>query len=177
MAQGTAATNLMSANVSESDNVYRVELEIILDAGAAEVFTALTDYNHLEQLSPSIAQSKLLDSPAPRVVRIHTEVRSCVVVSCMHLNRVDDIKTSESGVLYSRIVLEMSDFKSGFSEWRVEPMGKQSRVIFRVEFEPGFSLPPLVGAGIMKGVLRKELLASLENLEMVVMRSTTDGVR
>ena len=66
----------------------------------------------------------------------------------------------------ARTIPDQSDFRQGIVEWRIEPTDQEhSHISVYARLEPDFWIPPLIGPWIVKYVLRREALETIESLE------------
>lgn len=151
--------------VDRDGRAYHLSMTVELNAPPERVRAVLTDFEHLHRVNPSIVASEVLPSPAPDVTRVRTHVKSCVWFFCRKLDLVEDLRTGPEGDISARIVAELSDMKAGSAHWTIDGAGDVTRVTYRSTMEPGFWVPPLVRSRAVKKSLRKNLLATAENLE------------
>ena len=161
------AAELISYAVAQDYGVYQVSLETTLDAPAATIRGILTDYVHIYRLNHSIIESEILPPPHESVVRVRTVINACVLIFCRDITRVEDIRELAPGVLYAEIVPQLSSVKSGATVWQIQAEGNVTRLTYDLALEPGFFIPPLIGAYFVKQALRKQILATLQNLEAI----------
>lgn len=161
------AAELVHLELDQDQGVYQLRLEIILDASPENVHEVVTDYVHIYRINPSIIDSEILDTPDNSVIRVRTVINDCIMVFCKELHRVEEIRELESGDIYSLVVPELSNVKSGLTIWQIHPMGKRTRLIYLLSLEPDFFVPPLIGTLVVKQKLRKEVLSSLDNIERI----------
>lgn len=153
--------------LSNKQGIYRLKLEIILDAPAKHIHHVVTDYAHIYRLNPSIVESEIIKTSDNSVVRVKTLINDCFWIFCRDILRVEDVRELETGNIYAEIVPQLSNIKSGVTIWQIEPLGSRTRVNYNMIVEPGFVVPPLIGSRIVKQKLRKEVLVTLSNIERI----------
>ena len=161
------ALEIKELNVFENGGVYHININAAIDAPAENVHKVLTDYKHLYHLNPSIVESRVLPSPDKKAVRVKTRISNCVLIFCMELYRTEDVYELSSNHLRTIIVPSLSNFSSGRSDWKIEPQGEHSQVIYEGLLEPDFEVFPIIGPSIIKAKLRKELVVSLTKTECI----------
>jgi len=149
----------------ENGGEYHVSTEVVLHAPAESVRAVLTDYVHAYRLDPSITESAVLPSLDEDVVRLQTRIQDCVAFYCVDLVSVADIKELPSGDLDVVVIPELSSFRSGTAEWRIEAREGETRVRYELRVEPDFFIPPLIGRFIIIKKLRNEILTIFSRLE------------
>jgi hypothetical protein len=169
---GLNSAMLMAGEVTEltlanKKGIYQLELEMILDAPAKDVHHVVTDYAHIYRLNSSIVESEIIDTADDSLVRVRTLINDCLWIFCQEILRVEDVRQLEAGSIYAVVVPELSNIKSGMTIWQIEPLGRRTRVNYRMMVEPGFIVPPLIGSRIIKNKLRKEVLVTLGNVERI----------
>ena len=161
------AGELVELKVVESQGIYRIRAVTLLDAPAKQVRSALNDLVHIYRISPLITESEILPTPGNEYVRVRTHIVACVAFFCNEIERVEDVRELPSGNLQSVMVPELSSFLSGSSEWRTEPLGDCSRVIYEAQMEPDFFIPPLIGSYFVKKKFRESVTTSFARLEVI----------
>lgn len=168
---GLYSVMLMAGEVTEltlanKKGVYQLQLEMVLDAPAKDVHHVVTDYARIYRLNSSIVESEIINTD-DSLVRVRTLINDCLWIFCQEILRVEDVRQLETGSIYAVIVPELSNIKSGMTVWQIEPLGRRTRVNYRMIVEPGFIVPPLIGSRIIKNKLRKEVLVTLGNVERI----------
>jgi hypothetical protein len=162
-----SAGELADLQISETDGIYRVKMDMLVDAPADQVYRVLTDFRHIYRLNRAITESEMLPSDIPGITRVRTLIEDCILLHCVKISRVEEIREGAPGHLYVTTDPHSSDFKSGNTHWRIESAGKRTRVIYESSMEPDFFLPPVVGRLIMKRGLREGIVESFTNLERI----------
>jgi hypothetical protein len=60
---------------------------------------------------------------------------------------------------------EQSDFKYAVSEWLLEPAGEGTNVTYKLELEPDFWVPPVLGPWLLKRTLLKGGTRAINRIE------------
>ena len=68
-------------------------------------------------------------------------------------------------LLTATLVPGNSDFKGGFAQWRLEPNKAGTHLLFDAQLKPDFWIPSLVGPFILKLMLTKEAINTVQGLE------------
>lgn len=159
-----ANANPIWVEVKHEHNRYMLQADVLVAAPVAEVRRILTDYNHLTQLNPAIRQSTTYNAPLPYDVRVATVIEACIAFYCRRLRRVEDVH-EEANRLVAIMVPELSDFRTGRAEWRFIAHAKNTMLYYRAEFEPAFSVPPLIGPTLIRQSLASQLKTLLHNVK------------
>ena len=153
--------------LSNKQGIYRLKLEIILDAPAKHIHHVVTDYAHIYRLNPSIIESEIIKTSDNSVVRVKTLINDCFWIFCRDILRVEDVRELKTGNIYAEIVPQLSNIKSGVTIGQIQPLGRRTRVNYNMIVEPGFVVPPLIGSRIVEQKLRKEVLIALSRIERI----------
>jgi len=148
----------LAAEIATDHDAGRYQVQLTMDTtlSAQEVYAKLTDFNHLNRINPSILESKLLGVEPDGAKRVYSMIRGCVFLFCENMRRVELVYEQEQGLIVSKILPELSDFKSGWSRWRISSSGSGAHIVYKAELEPSFRVPAL-GAWLMKRSIKKEL--------------------
>jgi len=96
---------------------------------------------------------------------IHTTMEGCVLFFCVTMRRVERMKTDAPGFIRTDTLPEQSDFKSSFSEWRLVPEGRGTKMTYRLTMEPDFWVPPLIGPWVLKQRLVRGGTGAINRIE------------
>jgi hypothetical protein len=136
-----------------------------LAADSTRVRALMSDYDHLDRLSPIVTQSHLLQRFDDGRRRIRLDVRACVWFLCKTVRRVQDVTLLADGDITTTAIPELSDFSHAEERWRIEPLRQGTHIHYRAELVPSFFVPPMLGPYLMKQAIRRELLTAAERLE------------
>jgi hypothetical protein len=154
-------------DISENTGNYRIRMVALIRAPAQTVYEVLTDYRHIYRLNPAITQSAILPPPNDATVRVKTRMEGCIFFFCTDVDRVEDVRELDAGHLQAVIIPELSDFSSGSADWRVQPFGNISRLVYEAEITPTFFIPPLIGSYFVKHAFGKAVLTSFARIECI----------
>jgi hypothetical protein len=158
---------LLKLEIADSRGIYRITAVTLLDAPAKHVRSALNDLVHIYRINPLVTESEILPSPDRESVRVRTHIVACVAFFCNQIERVEDVRELPSGNLQSVVVPELSNFRSGNAEWRIESLGDRTRLVYQAQMEPDFFIPPLIGSYFVKQKLAESVATSFANLERI----------
>lgn len=162
-----AAGEVLDLSISDSNGVYHLALAMIVDAPFADVHFVITDYVHIYRIDPSIVESEILGKSDASVTRVKTLVNDCVLFFCRNILRVEDVREVGADDIYTVIVPQLSNVRSGTSHWQILPMGARTRINYDMTLDPGFIVPPLIGNYIVEKKLKEETLICLKNIERI----------
>jgi hypothetical protein len=162
-----AAGELIDLSIGDKQGVYHLALAMILDAPFADVHHVVTDYVHIYRIDPSIVESEILGKPDASVTRVKTLVNDCVLFYCQNILRVEDVREVGDDDIYTVIVPQLSNVRSGTTHWQILAMGAKTRINYEMTLEPGFIVPPLIGSHIVEKKLKEETLICFNNIEHI----------
>ncbi len=154
VAGGAQAARVDDLVVAHSRGVFTVRGSFILDARPAAVRVVLTDFDHLERLTPAILESRLMHRDAKGAL-VFTRSRACAGWFCRELKKVEEVVVAGDTIVATALP-EQSDVVMSITRWRISPAGAGTRVDWESSFDPRFMVPPLVGPALIKRALARE---------------------
>jgi hypothetical protein len=156
------------AEVVMDDRQYSIDMRAEANVDITTLLTVLRDYDLYTTLSPSIIESRLV-SEEDDALRLMLVMRPCIFGFCRNLIKVTDITwLNEKSVRYRGVP------GAGHFEMSVETItvsgnpDQPSAAIFlyRAELVPAFFIPPVIGNWLISRQIQKELLSTLERIEV-----------
>jgi hypothetical protein len=172
----STAGQVLNMSAGDKHGLYHLALAMIVDAPFEDVHHVVTDYVHIYRIDPSIVESGILGKPDASVTRVKTLVNDCVLFFCRNILRVEDVREVGADDIYTVIVPQLSNVRSGTSHWQILPMGARTRINYDMTLDPGFIVPPLIGNYIVEKKLKEETLICLSNIERIA-RIRDEGLR
>jgi hypothetical protein len=163
---GVAAT-IDGLDVKRQHGRYFLEAEARLAATPESIFAVLTDYddNRYSRISRVYKESRYLDPAPDGTPLIYTRMEGCALWHCMSLERTERLETEAPHYIKSITLPEGSNFKYSTSEWRLERDGDDTKMLYKLEMEPDFFVPPLVGPWYLKRTLSQGGLRAVVRIE------------
>jgi uncharacterized protein YndB with AHSA1/START domain len=176
LGSGYTAT-LKTVDVKRDDGRFHVVADTHLDAPPSAVYAVLTDFEHdrYNEISEIYKESRYLSPDADGTPLVYTRVEGCLLLFCRSMRRVERLEVVKPRFIRATVVPEQSDFKYSQAEWTLEPEGDGTRVVYRMEMEPAFWLPPFVGPWFLKRTLRQGAPAAVERIEALA--QARDGLQ
>lgn len=161
------AGEIQSAKVAHKDGVYLLELNVVVTSRFEPTHAIVTDYEQLHRISDVLIETSLLSEADAEIKRRRLVVRTCIVVFCFTAKMVEDVWERENTII-TKIIPELSDYKFGKTEWRVNPVDDEhTRIELYCELEPSFWIPPLIGPYIMKKKMMREAKKTISRIEVL----------
>lgn len=154
-------------DVERSRGRYLLEAEAWLDASPESVFAVLTDFddNRYARISRAYKESRYLAPAADGTPLVYTRMEGCALWHCMSFERTERLETEAPYRIKSVVLPESSNFKHSTSEWLLEHNGNGTRMIYTLEMEPDFFVPPLLGPWYLKRTLAQGGLRAVTRIE------------
>jgi hypothetical protein len=159
------AGEVLVAQVDYDRGLYRLELDMRLDAGQGHVWRLLTDFANYGRINDAIKVSEILQQHGPGSSRVRTLTRACVYFFCKTVHQIQDVTEVPGRYISATVLPAVSDFRYGVARAYVWPEGGHTRVRILAEVEPDFWIPPVIGPWIISRKLQSEALETLRNVE------------
>lgn len=163
------AMDVQRLAVAERDGAYSVEFEAVLDAAPGGILAVLTDYPRYPALDPRIVEARLVADGEGRPL-LFTRLRGCLVSwLCRELDRYERISQDASSLI-AEAVPGMGDVVRGRAATYLAARGPQTRVRYRMEFQPSFWMPRFLVRTAMLDTLESATRTLFANVEARAMR-------
>jgi hypothetical protein len=162
-----SAATIDDLDVNRRRGIYSLEAVARLEATPQAVYAVLTDFddNAYSRISRVYKESRYLAPAADGTPIVYTRMEGCALWHCMSLERTERLETAEPFWIKSTALEEGSNFKHATSEWMLEPDGDGTRMHYRLEMEPDFFVPPLIGPWYFKRTLSQGGLRAVGRIE------------
>jgi hypothetical protein len=162
------AATIDELDVAKQRGRYSLEANARLDATPESVYAVLTDFddNAYSRISRAYKESRYLDEPAADgTPLVYTRMEGCMLWHCMTLERTERLETQAPHWIKSTALPESSNFKHSTSEWVLEPDGDGTMMSYKLEMEPDFFVPPVIGPWYLKRTLSQGGLRAVTRIE------------
>jgi hypothetical protein len=165
-AVATAAT-IDALDVARHRGRYSFEANVWLDATPESVFAVLTDYddNRWSRISRAYKESRYLEPAADGSPMVYTRMEGCALRYCMSIERTERLEIEAPYRIKSTALPEASNFKYSTSEWVLADENGGTKMLYKLEMEPDFPIPPLVGPWYLKRSLSTNGLRVVHRIE------------
>ncbi len=165
---GTAApATIQDLDVDKSRGRYELVAAAFLDAPPKAIYDVLVDYedNRFGRISSVYKESDYLEPAADGTPIVYTRMEGCLMFYCVSMERVERLEAKEPYFIRTVTLPERSDFTHSVSEWTLVPEGNGTRMIYRLEMEPDFFVPPVIGPWYLKRTLSKGGIRAVNRIE------------
>jgi Polyketide cyclase / dehydrase and lipid transport len=166
--RSACAADVKTLRVFRDQDTYHIIFDAIVDAPAHKVYRLLSDYAHLDRLSPTIIAITVQPTPQGTGERVRSVLRSCVLVFCREVVEVEDVTQSDGKTIAAEIVPGEGDFQGGYTLWRIQAAGSRTRLHYEATRTPAFWVPRLVGSQMIEATMRNQFAASVARLERAI---------
>jgi hypothetical protein len=164
LAPSAHALDVERLDVRRNAARYVVEFRAYLAAPADQVGAVLKDYENYPKLDARILESR---REAGDRSQLHTRLRGCVGgLFCRTMQRVETLEEMPGGLI-ATAVPGKSDVTFGHTHSQWQPRNGGTELVYRLEIEPDFWVPPLFGPPLMIRTLREGTLSLFTNVERV----------
>ena len=167
-----AAAILQSVEVKYEGKRYQLVSESQLSAPIEAVFDVLVDYDQFEKISSIYEDSGYMDSSPDGDTLAYTIIRGCVLFFCKSFRRIERLELNPPVFIRAIVLPEQSDFRYSVSEWKLESRDGGTFVMFSLEMEPDFWIPPVIGPWVIKKRLEQDARPALDRIERIAQEKT-----
>ncbi|MFK7817033.1 MAG: SRPBCC family protein [Gammaproteobacteria bacterium] len=148
--------------------VYHLNASFIVEASAEKVVAALTDYENISQLHPTIIESEILETTSSKITaRIRTVVKDCAIFFCKKITRVENITQRGFASLDAEVVPFLSDLRSGHTSWKFVSVDNHTEVTYLATMQPKFWIPPLIRSHTVTNKFKKRISEIVQRLQVL----------
>jgi hypothetical protein len=175
--QSFSAT-LTKANVEKKGERYILHMEAELNADDIKVKEIISDYNNLTSINPYLIESNIISTSENKRTTVNLLTKACVLFICYELRQVQDFHPIKNNIIYGRIIPDQSDFKQGWSRWKIEPVitsnGTKTRLIIDTEMTPDFFIVPILGPHHIKNKIIEIATDTIIKLEIEAQKTSVE---
>jgi len=161
--------DLLDVSVEKDGERYTMASRTYFEAPPDAVFRVLSDYDRFERISSIFEDVRFIAPASDGTPRAFTLMKGCVLFFCKTIERIEELHFTPHSRIVAEVEPEHSDFAYGRTEWRFIPSGSGTEVHYRMEMEPGFWVPPLIGPYIMKRSFRSDAVEALNRIEALAL--------
>ena len=168
-----SAAQVLGVHVARHGSHFLIRMQFVIDALPPAVFRALRDYTALPRYTPDLLAVLVDPTAQPDQVRLRLTIRACVLMFCklMHPEQIITATArADGGVLAAERVPDSADFKRASGRWTVAACRTdraRTCMNVRIELEPAFWVPPLIGPWLIRRKLAEEGQRSSSGLEQL----------
>lgn len=146
-------------SVSFKENRYHVSYKTSLEAPLEDVIVAITNYEKISNLLPSVTKVKVLKK-GNNVDLVETHLKSCILFFCKKIINTQEVAIYNSYVEANSLP-NKSDFRYSHMKWELQEDNGLTTLTYTAEIEPKFWVPPIFGPKLLKRKLEAEAQIAL----------------
>jgi hypothetical protein len=155
VAVSASTATIETIDVDHKGRTYSLHAETLLDASPEAITAVLLDYERFGRISSVYKEYGYLDPLPDGTPVVFTRMEGCLLFYCKSMTRVERLEAASPGHIRTVTLPDRSDFKRSISEWVLKREAAGTRMIYTLEMEPDFFVPPLIGPPILKRTLRR----------------------
>ena len=165
------AASIDSLDVSKKKGRYKLVADAHLAATPESIYAVLLDYddNAFQRISSVYKESAYLEPAPDGAPIVYTLMEGCLLWHCLSMKRVERLELREPNWIKSYTLPEQSNFKYSTSEWLLEPHEGGTKMTYRLEMEPDFFVPPVIGPWYLKRVLSTGGVRAVNRIERLAL--------
>jgi hypothetical protein len=153
VAVSASTATIESIDVDHEGKTYSLHAETWLNASPEAITAVLLDYERFGRISSVYKEYGYLDPLPDGTPVVFTRMEGCLLFYCKSMTRVERLEAAAPGHIRTVTLPDRSDFKSSVSDWVLKQEAAGTRMIYTLEMEPDFFVPPLIGPPILKRTL------------------------
>jgi hypothetical protein len=161
------AATMRSLDVDKKDARYSLVADTFLAADADAIYAVLIDYENMNRISSVYKEYGYLEPDADGTPIVFTRMEGCALFYCKSMRRVERLEMEPPYYIRTEALPEQSDFKFAVSEWLLAPEGDGTHVVYKLELEPDFWVPPIVGPWYLKRTLMRGGSRAIQRIENI----------
>jgi len=161
----TFSEEIKELKVWHEKGKYFVSMVFSVDTTSKTIKRVLQDHENIPVLIPTVYDVQILKAPETNIQRVKMSIKDCVLFYCKNVVKTSDMFEDENGNLFTQLVPELSDMKSGESRWEFSRSSEGKLIINYYSFiEPDIWAPPLIGPEVIKSRLEEQIRMTVEKL-------------
>lgn len=158
------AGEVLAAVVESEGNDYQVSLKMRIDTPLKAVYSQLTDYARIEELSETVTESTVLKSQHPHY-RVKIVSEGCAWIFCETVTQVQDVTELPDYRIEIDVDPSLSDLIQSQQVWQLESKGNSTIVRYDATIVPDFWVPAMIGRTVFENLLLEEGINILHQIE------------
>lgn len=169
------AAEIRDVTVEHEGKRYTMRSETWFDAPRAGVFDILTDYAQFDRISSVYDETRFEPPAEDGTLRVYTRVKGCVLFFCQTMARTELLENEGLDSIRTTQEPGGEDFRYAVATWDLREEDDGTLVVYEIEMEPAFWVPPVIGPYVMKRQLIKGGRDAVARIEKLAQESTADA--
>lgn len=160
------AAELEYSKTNKRDDVYIVDLSILVDVPEAYARNVLSDPDRFNQINAAVLEIEHLPPGNTGIRRFREKTSVCALFFCVTYQNIAQVRVLENRNIEVNVEPGGSDFEYGYVVWKTESIkGANSRISFHSETKPSFWVPPGLGVAVMGWQMEGIIYDAMSNME------------
>lgn len=160
-----SGATIRELEVSRDAGLYSLEADTYIDAPPQAIFDVLVDYERFNRISSVYKEYGYLEPQPDGTPTVYTLMKGCLLFFCKEMRRVETLEAEAPYFIRTTTLPERSDFERSVSEWYLMPQGKGTMVVYKLEMDPDFWVPPVIGPLFLKRTLMRGGTSAVNRIE------------
>jgi hypothetical protein len=176
VAAAASTATIESIDVEHAHGVYSLHAETRLTASPEAIQAVLTDYDRFGRISSVYKEYGYLEPQPDGTPTFFTRMEGCLIkFFCKSMTRVELLEVNTPHHIRTVTLPDESDFKHSISEWFIEEDEAGTRMVYTLEMEPDFWVPPLIGPAYLKRTLLRGGGRAVDRIERLALAEEAAG--
>ena len=152
---GTAA-EIQNVEVQRDGDVYSMHSEVRFNATLEQLYDVLVDWDLSTQFSSVVVEARNVEPDELGRPQFYIRNEACIAFFCRSFERAGYVETEPYVWIRAFADPARSDFHISNESWKFVDGEDGAVVIYDLEFDPKFWVPPLIGPYLIKRKLKKD---------------------
>lgn len=172
---GADAAELRSVSVDRIDGRYIMNSVVWFDVSREQIYATMLNWDLSTEFSSVVVESRNLEPDAEGRPQFYVRNEACVAFFCMSFERNGVVEHRPYREIRSRVYPERSDFHVSNERWTFREEDGGTIVVYDLEFEPKFFVPPVIGPYMIKRKMKSGGEDAIQRIEAVARRQVVDA--
>lgn len=161
------AADLRDVRVERDGELYQMRSEVYFAVERVALYEVFRDWNLSPQFSSWVVEARNLEPDDTGRPGFYIRNHGCMLFICKTLVREGYVADRPYEVIRASADAERSDFSISNETWRFESEGDGTLVVYELDMEPKFWVPPVIGPWVIKRKLRNDGRDALDRIERI----------
>lgn len=161
------AAEMLSIEVNHEEGIYTMNSEVWFDATVGQVYEIFRYWDNSTKFSSAIVEARDMPPDEQGRPQFYVRNRSCVFFFCKSFERQGYVESELNIVIYAFADPEKSDFHISNESWHFLERDGGTVVIYDIEMQPKFWVPPGIGPYLIKRKLRNNGDSAVDRIEVL----------
>ena len=168
------AAELREITVDHEKGVYTMNSVVWFDAPIEDMYEVFRRWDYSKDFSSAIVESKDLEPDEEGRPQFFTRLKGCILFFCMDFVRQGYAELEPLKSLKAYSDPELSDFNLANEIWTFTEENGGTVVVYDLEMDPKFWVPPAIGPYVIKRKLSKDGTRALGRIEKIAQSLADD---